>query len=189
MVPSWWFERNVLAPAVIDSLADMFLGLDQDVDDQVANTYILQAVAQALDEHGFERGVDRLRGEVDAAYRRRVQRITSQTDKVDIKAAVDEILIQGECTILESPADAPFCSRGSFVGRSSFILGFGLNEFLVLVPKQQHSPYSFCSRSLYCSRDSFAGTTDLVTDLYASIIATINRLKAFGVMYGVVETE
>lgn len=187
MVPAWWFERDAEARAVIDSYADVFLALEQDGDLAFDSTFVLRAIGIALDALGSERSIDRMIAEIDSYYAKRIQRITSLTDRVSIKAAVDELLINGECTILESPADAPYCSRGAFASRSSFMLSFGFNEFLVLVPKQQHAPYSFASRSVYCTRLNFAGTVDVLTALYSSIIATINRLKAFGVLYGIAE--
>lgn len=190
-VPSWTFEGEVTSVAVFQGLAAMFAELQRDADAAFNASFILLAVGDQLDILGDERGVARLTDEEDASYALRVQRITSKTDRADIKALIDSLLLVGECTILEAPLDSPYCSREYFCSRSAYIVRAARNYFLVLIPQQVHSPYSFCSRAYFTSRytwqTNFVGTLDASNTIFASVIAAVDQAKAFGVMYSILE--
>ncbi len=165
----------------------MLAGYDEDASDQQQATFLLKATAPILDAHGDERGKPRLLGESDALYALRVQRITSQTYYAAIKAFIDSCLVVGECTIYQAPFDSPYFSRGAYCSRASLLIGIKVNYFIVSVPKQNHAPYSFYTRGSYLSRQNFIGSLDTTASTFESIIAGINDMKAFGVMYSIVE--
>lgn len=190
-VPSWTFEDEVTAVAVFQAIAAVLAAVQVDSDNAFNATFLSRSTDPELDAQGDERGVTRLPLEPDALYYPRVQRITSQTDKASIKAIVDSFLIIGECTILESPLDAPYCSRRAFCGRTIFVINAARNYFLILIPKQIHAPYAFTSRLTFTSRhtwqSNFVGSEDSSNSIFASIIAAVDQAKAFGVMYGILE--
>jgi hypothetical protein len=186
-VPSWWFEKIQYSQALYQAVAATFLQLEQDSDDQFNATFITEATTPVLDAIGDERSIDRNTSETDALYRPRVQRITSATDKASLKALVDSFLLTGECTIYEAPLDAPYYARGFYCGREAYLLEARRNFFLVVIPQQVHASYSFYARSVYAARSNFFGSTDSSATIFASIIAALDRAKAFGVMYAILE--
>lgn len=193
-VPSWWFEREslsggALSPALFRAMAALFQQIQQDTDDAQAATFITGATSPILDLLGDERSRARLSLELDPAYRTRIQRITSQTDLDDIQTAVDALLLIPPCTIQEAPLTSLYCSRSTFCSRDQFFLNYLRNAFLIVVPRQTHAPYSFTSRSMFCSRSSFAGSNVTSNSIYSSIIATVDAMKADGVLYGIVESQ
>lgn len=189
LVPSDIFNEEPQALAVFSGIAKVLEGVDEDTQDHFNATFITRANTPVLQALGDERGITQLPGESNATYAARMQRITSQTDLLDIRDAVNALLAIGQCRILEAPQDAPYCSRGNFCSRNDYMLNFRANEFLVVVPPQTHSGYTFASRGYFASRGAFTGSGDTLSSLYASIIAVINRLKAFGVLYGIVESS
>lgn len=188
-IPRWWFEQELYPTAVYSAIAGIFAQLDEDVDDQVAATFIDQSVPPILDLLADERNEAPITGEDISVYRARIKLITSQTQKAKIKALVDSLLLTGECQIIEAPVDAPYCSRRAFCSRGAVPLGFRQNYFLILVPPQTHVPYTFASRSYFTSREHFVGSISTLNTVYATIIAAVDKAKAFGVMYGILETN
>jgi hypothetical protein len=189
-VPAWWFTQAKYAPAVFQGIAAMFAALQVDADDQFAATFLEQSGAPVLDVMGSERSVTRLTSETNASYAARIQRITSHTDLPAIKAAIDALLVNGTCTIAESPLDNPYIHRNAYCGRDNYLTEMRQNFFWILLPSQTqvHTPYDFCARSVYAARGNYVGTQGTTSPVYDSIIALVNRMKAFGVMYGIVET-
>lgn len=187
-VPGWWSaEDSKYALSVFSAIAAILAGYDEDSEDQFSSTFLLQASAPIIDAHGAERGNPRLPGESTEAYAERIQRITSQTFRSAIKAFIDSLLLVGECTIYEAPLDSPYFSRGVYLSRGSLLIGIRTNYFIVSVPKQIHDPYSFYTREGYLGRGDFIGAGDVTSTRFESIIKGINDMKAFGVMYSIVE--
>ena len=190
-VPSWTFEDEKTSVAVFQAIAAVLAQVQSDADASFNATFLSRSTAPILDVEGDERGVARLTDEEDSSYYPRIQRITSNTDPASIKAIVDSFLLFGECTILESPLDSPYCSRDAYCSRSIFIINATRNYFLILIPKQIHAPYAFCSRLTFTSRhtwqSNFVGSLDASDSIFASIIAAVDQAKAFGVMYGILE--
>lgn len=188
-LPSWWFEQDRRAPALVQAIAAIFAQLDHDGLDAFNSTFITRATAPVLDLLGDERNLTRLAGESDPRFAARIQRITSQTDRISIKAAVDSLLINPGCKLLESPMDNPYCNRGSFCSRDNYLVGIRDNFFVLVIPKQLHLPYSFMSRGNYQSRKDFMGSSTTTQTLYPTIIVLVNAMKAFGVLFSIVESN
>lgn len=187
-VPTWWFSQGgAYTPALFWAMAAVFTQLEEDSHDQFVSTFFTTSEAPVLDIIGYERQVDRISGEADALYVARVQNITSHSNVPDIKALVDSLLIVPGCEILEAPDDSPYCSRGAYCSRNTFMMELRQNYFLVVLPRQVHAPYSFTSRSYFCSRSAFAGSVDVTSGIFPTIIAAVDAVKAFGVMWGMVE--
>lgn len=187
LVPSWMFEQEKITVAVFQAWAAVLAQVHQDADDAFAASFITSAVAPALEKLAEERSIVEIEDESITNYRSRIQKITSNSDKPAIKALIDSFLFTGECTILEAPGDSLYCSRGVYLSRGEYLIGFARNFFLVLIPKQAHPPYSFLSREYFASRQNFMGSLDLRDTLFTSIITAVNQVKAFGVMWELVE--
>lgn len=186
-VPSWHFEQQNYEVARFQAMAAVLAGLDDDAQDHFNAVFITRAPSPVLQDLGAERGLTQNVGESNIAFALRIQQITSHTDKPDIQATINSLLLIGTCKILEVPEDSPYCSRLACCTRDNLILEARRNYFLVQIPPQIHAPYSFCARSYFNARLNFVGSQDSTGTIFASIIAAINNEKAFGVMYGVVE--
>lgn len=194
-VPSWVFEKEHYSVALFNAIAAVFAASEVDSTDQFDETFLTRAQDPALDAEGAERNIGRLLGEADSFYAHRIQRITSETDRTSIETLVNELLLVPPCIILESPFDRPYVHRTTFCSRANYIIGGDRNYFVVVIPKQVHVPYTFVSRGFdypasggnFCSRRGFVGDEDLTPELFKVIITAIDRTKALGVMYSVVE--
>lgn len=188
-VPTWFTEDRAIQTSLFGAIAKVLADSQIDSESIVAQTFIQQATGGYLDLHGSERGIDRLTNESDSSYSFRVVNFVNNLSKARIKEIVDPLLIITGCKILEAPGDSPYCNRSSFLGRDNYLTDFKSNFFTIVVPKQVHSPYSFASRSYFGSRGYFAGSSDAPAGQYASIIALVNHVKAFGVMYRLIESQ
>ena len=159
-----------------------------DGDDQFEAVFIGNETTPILDLTGSEVGKTRLSGENDQNYQTRIRTLSNQSDAIDIKKLVDSLLLVPGCKIQSSPINNPYCNRGSFASRDNYLCGFLQNFFIVIVPKQIHAPYSFCSRGYFDNRLNFAGSNVDPTQQFTSIIQQINDSIAFGVMYSIVES-
>lgn len=188
-VPAWWFETDQNTEGLFWAAAAVFQAVDQDKDDQFNATFITRATSPILDLIGDERSIERVTGESDVKYRPRIQQITSQTDAPNLKVIVDALLAVPGCKILESPGGLIYANRGTFLNRDNYFSDFKNDYFLVVVPLQVHLPYSFASRGFYLNRDNFAGTDSAAVDFFDSIVSALQQNKAFGVLFGVVESN
>jgi hypothetical protein len=189
-VPGWRFSSDS-APtiAVFQAVAAVLAAVEEDSEDQFNATFLTRSVTPVLDLLGNERSIPRIPDEPPALYVARMQQITSHTNKPDIAAMIDSLLIIPGVKILEAPVDSPYCSRGTFCSRDTYLMELRQNYFIAVIPKQTHDPYSFLSRSNFCSRSNFIGSLDVTSTAYTTIIAAVNALKALGVMWGLVEAS
>jgi|SRR5665213_449169 len=196
-VPGWWFqEGSYFAAAVFNAAAAVFATLDQDQEDMLNTTFITRSAAPVEDLLGDERSKTRLTGETNPNYATRIQRITSFTDAPDILAAVNAILSNPGAKLLEAPTDSPYCSRGTFLSRDNYLSAFLDNYFAIVVPLQNHVPYTFAfdgneatAQQLYfASRKNFVGNSGSSEAIYPALIALVNSMKAFGVLFRVIES-
>lgn len=187
-IPGWQLSEDVhFNRAAIRSMAGLFARLEQDADDHFDQTFIMKATGAILALHGAEVGKDPIPGETQAAYRLRIQRVRNSSDKASILAAVNALLPVGPAVIVEAQKDAPYCSRGVFCSRGTRLMSFPRNFFLIIVPSQGHTPWSSLNRDAYANRGSYVGTLVPISQAYTNIIAAVNEMKAFGVLYGIVE--
>jgi hypothetical protein len=196
-VPSWYFEKESEplpnTPAVFRAMAAVFSQIQHDTDDGVNATFLTLSSDPVLDLMGDERSIARIPGELDPPYSNRVQRITSQTDEPDIQAAVDHLLLVMGCLIRESPDDHPYASRKNFASRDWYVTAYRQDFFTLVTPLQAHAPYAFSGSGSeswhYFSDWDYAGPNPLASVIYQSVIALVNSMKAFGVMYRLAESR
>lgn len=187
-VPGWWFEDEHYNVAVFRAMGEVMAQVEEDSIDQFNATFLTRSTAPILDLAGSERNQTRLSGESDASYANRIQRLSSASDWPEIKAAVDSVLLVPGCKILEAPGGKPYGTRKSFISRDEYFCSFREDMATVVVPKQIHAPYSFASRGNYASRGSFMGSATSSTQTYSTLVNVINALKAFGVLFRIVES-
>jgi hypothetical protein len=186
-VPEWWFEQDNYNQAVFQGLAAVLAELQLRGEEHQQITYLDGATEQFLDAHGDERNVIRLIPEPDNVYRERIRNIVNNSDCPAIKGLVDPILINGEATIIEHFKDRVFFGREAYYSRKQLFLDAFYNLFTIIVDNQTHAPYSFLSREQFAVREDFFGTGESELSLFEQIVAIVNKAKAFGVMYQVLE--
>lgn len=186
-VPSWFFQEEHLNEATFQAVAKLFEALGVQIDDHQRETFICESTAPVLDEHGRERNLVRLRGELDSEFCLRVQRIINQSNCPAIKALVDQLLINGEASIKEHWRDQMFYDREFFLNRGDVFIDDVLNQFSIIVDNQTHAPFSFFDREYFAVREDFIGTGESPIELFELIVEAVNRAKACGVLYRVIE--
>jgi hypothetical protein len=187
-VPKWWFEKEETAPAIFQAMASVFADAERSIENNAKSTFILQSEAEVTDAHGDERNVERLPAEADPFYRERIRNIVNNSNYPTIKALVDSLLINGECVIREHfYGDMCFFSRENFMSRGEILTNSFYNVFSIIVDNQLHEPYSFLSRENFLSREDFYGSTSSDIKIFEQIVAAVNKSKAFGVLYRLLE--
>lgn len=188
-VPSWFWEVSKYNQAVFTASAKVLSVEQVAMEEQVSQTFILQADGESLDLHGNERGVPRITGETDAQYRVRIQSrsLVSQVSKPDLLAIVNQFLIRGMAYIKEDFEGGVFADRESFANRAEVIIEPIYNTFSIVVDQQIHVPYSFANREAFCGRENFIGTTESSEFVFEVILNAVNDNKAFGVFFRILE--
>ena len=186
-VPAWWFEEEENNEAVFQAIAAVCAKLDSVGLQHVTQTFICQAEAGYLDEHGAERNTPRFAGELDVQYRIRVKNIINSSNCPAIKGIVDALLDVGEATIVEDFDSAIFLNSEEFYNRGSILVTEIMNTFSIIVDNQVHAPYSFYTREYFYGREHFIGTNESSLELFQLIVEAVNRAKALGTLYRVIE--
>jgi hypothetical protein len=186
-IPSWYFEDKEAQEAHARGLAAIMVAIDEDIRDQVNQTFISLSTGDNLNEHGRERSVTRLPGEFDAQYRKRVRNIKNESNRPDIQAAVNNILMVGTAEIREDFQGLAFVSRGEYVNRGTIILDQIVNAFSILIDKQIHEPYSFVGREFFADREDYVGTVTSSDYVFDLLLEVVNTNKALGTLYRVIE--
>ncbi len=185
-VPSW-AAREERSEAVFKGVAAVLTKIQEDAEDNVGQTFIDNAEGEYLDQHRIERNKPRLPGETDAAYRTRIKRIVNNSNIVALKQIVDNLLINGTSTIIEHHNASSFLNRSAFLNRN--IIGFDVlyNAFTILVNKQIPDATTFLSRESFLNREETLGSNDSSIALFQSIVEAVNKEKAFGTVYRLIE--
>lgn len=188
-LPNWFWESEEITKAHFEALAGLLEAVQQDVADHVDGTFITRATGEYLDAHGGERRVTRLPGEVDPQYSSRVQNLFNQSNVPDIKAFVDEVLVNGEARLQEDFESVIFADRSWFCNRAAVFTDKPYhNTFSVVVNKQVHEAFSFTSREYFLDREeSFLSTSESLDFVFELIVQIVDDLKAFGTFYRVIE--
>lgn len=188
-VPEWFFQKEIYSGAVFKAIAQTLRTLELDNDEIAAQTFVTRAAGSYLDLLGSERGVYRISNELDAQYSIRIQNksLVSQISKPQIKALVDQLIIQGVCQIKEDFEGGVFASRGAYANRAEIIISPLDNTFNIVVDKQLHDPYSFANRSAFAGRRNFVGTIRSSDYVFQLISSAVTDNKALGVFYRILE--
>jgi len=186
-VPTWFWEREQYNVAVFAALAATAASAQADAEGMVSETFLEEAAGAYLDLHGLERSVERVEDETDATYRPRIQNLISSTTKARIKEIVDKVLAEGECEVREGFQDLLFCDRDQYCDDDEPLIDQTFNFFLILVDRQAPDPLSFVDRSDYADRDTFASYDSGSSSVYERVVSAVNKTKALGVTYMIVE--
>lgn len=188
-LPGWWVTQSEqVQRALLAGAGAVFERLHGQAEEHFLQTFLLEAEGVYLDAHGEERNVERLPAEPDDVYRERVRNIVNSSNYPAIKSIVDSLLINGECTIWEHAYGQFICfDRESFMNRSEVYTDPKYNTFTIVVDNQIHDPYSFFDREYFLDREDAVGTMESELALFERIVATVNKSKAFGVLYRLLE--
>lgn len=186
-VPSWFFNEEYYNEAVFYALAKVLEELEAKASEHQAETFITQADSGYLDEHGLERNLIRGDFELDPSFSERIRYITNSTSVPAIKRLVDALLAVGECVIVEDYNAGIYLDREVFMNRGNIFIDSIYNVFSIIMDKQVHAPYSFYSREYFCDREDFIGANDSSLELFQLIIEAVDKAKALGTLYRVIE--
>lgn len=186
-VPAWFFELEDNNVAIFQGIAKLLEAIDGVADDHQAQTFILQSEQAFTDEHGFERNLTRLTNEIDLLFAERIRNISNTTACQTLQEVVDALLPVGSAVIVEDFNSDVFVSREQFLNRGEILIEDLYNGFSIVVDSQIHAPYSFASREFFLDREDFMGTNESSSELFELIIDAINRSKALGTAYRVIE--
>ena len=186
-VPGWWFQDVDNQEAWFQAWSLMLSQLDTTVDSHITETFICQSEAAYLNEHGLERNLTRFSGELDSQFCERVRNITNTTSCPAIKAIVDALLEVGEALIRDDYDSYLFYDRENFYSRGELWIDEIWNAFSIIVDKQVHPPYSFYDREYFFDREDFYGQRDSRLELFELIVEAVNRSKALGTVYRLLE--
>lgn len=186
-LPQWWFNSIENQEAVLYGIAAVLERLDSDLQDHLRETFICQSVAGYTDEHGLERNLTRLSGELDPEFCERIRNIVNSSNCPALKQLVDALLDVGECTIIEDWEGGPFFNRETFFNRGSLLVDSIYNAFTIIVDRQVHAPYSFYDRENFMNREDFIGTNESSLELFERIVSAVNSAKALGTVYRLAE--
>lgn len=137
-VPAWMFEDEGRNLAIFNGMAKLLADHGTEADDLIDQTFLLEASDSYLDLHGSERGVRRLAGEEDDAYRERIRYIRNSIALNTIFPAVKAVLNNGDPIIIENWqygfADSELfcdCEDSVYLDRTRIY-----NRFTVIIPIQ-----------------------------------------------------
>lgn len=166
-VPGWLFTDgdSEVTDAVFYAMAKLLATMEEERAELLAFTFIDTATNPYLELHGDERGVDRLPGESDTLYRQRIKtrNISSKSSLPEIDLIAQEAMTV-KVVVREDFAWGVFCDAGSYLNCGDILFDWIENGGFSVVVNQGADP-----------------------DEVDAMIASINRNKAFGVLYRVVE--
>lgn len=186
-VPSWVFEDENYNEAIFEAFAASLNAIEDDFRNHLAETFIDTASTKYLDQHGTERDIERLPAETDPSYAYRVKRIENNSNCVSIKSIVDGLLINGTSTIVENFTISNFLNRESFINRGILSVEVLYNAFTILVNKQIPEAVSFYNREMFMDREFLSGSNESSLALFNKIITEVDKAKAFGTVYRLIE--
>lgn len=186
-VPQWFFEDEQFNVAHFRGIAKILNEIECMLEDHIRETFICQAVDGYLDEHGLERNLTRLGAELDTTFRERIKNLTNTTSCPSIKQIVDALLDVGESTIIEDFNASIFFDREIFLSRGELLIDPIYNTFSIVVDKQVHAPFSFYTRENFLDREDFIGLNESRLALFELIVEHVNKSKALGTLYRLIE--
>jgi hypothetical protein len=187
-VPTWVWEEEVITLAWGNAVAECCEQLQIKLAQHISDTFIMDSAAGVLDSHGAERSVSRLTNELDPVYAVRVQNLFNQSNEPALIALINKVIVAGQARIQDDFNSIPCCNRSFFCSRAAIFLSTPIvNGWSVVVDKQTHPPYSFCSRSFFCNRQNFIGTCVSLDTVFTAIKQICEDNKAMGTLYRVYE--
>jgi len=186
-VPDWFLEGESIQVAHFQALAKLLAQSETTLEDHTGETFICQSEALFLDEHASERNITRLQLELDTVLCDRVRNLVNTSDPISIKALVDGMLISGVSTIVEDDDNRVFLDRETFLNRGVAFSEIFYNFFTIIIDRQIRDPESFADREFFLNREDVYGQEDTSLSLLQAIVEAVNRAKAYGVLYRLIE--
>jgi hypothetical protein len=187
LVPRWVFEKQQFNVAIFQSMAKILEESQKQYEAHLRETYIDTAGEDFLDIHADERSVERLPSDTIAMYRQKIKNILNNSNCPSLKNLVDTLLIRGESTFIEHHSAENFMDRGSFLNRNVIGVDVIYNAFTILVDYQVPDPSGFFSRESFYNREFLQGSSKSLDSVFENIVNTVNKNKAFGTVYRIIE--
>lgn len=192
-VPSWFFEKGDLTPAVFQAIAAVFQGIEQDTEDQQTATFITKSVMPIIDLLGDERSVTRQPGESNIVYGKRIQSLLNQANPFALLIVINALLIKGTATLREHGLGDRLFVGQSYLDRGEVFTTIYFNTFSIIIDRQIPDPNSFMMDGMHSGAtsdffgQSYVGTDESSKVVFDLLVETINNLKAAGTLYRVFE--
>lgn len=186
-VPEWFFASEKYNDAQFQALAKVFSEIEVVLGNHFTETFICESHGAFMDEHGLERNITRFLNELDVTLCERIRNIVNTVNCPSLKGLVDGLLQVGEASIVDDFEASRYYNRELFFNRGDILIDPIYNVFSIIVPKQIHPPYSFYTRENFYNREDFIGTNESPFELFELIVETVNRAKALGTMYRLIE--
>jgi hypothetical protein len=185
-LPDWWTVSGE-EEAILWGMAAVLERIQGSLEEHRQETFIVRAGQGYLDEHGLERNLTRFLAEINPAFADRIRNITNTTNCPAIKDIVDALLDVGESMVTEDFDNTLFFNQESFTNRGQLLITALYNVFSIVVDNQVHAPYSFYTREEFMVREDFIGTNESSFELFERIVEAVNRAKALGTLYRLIE--
>jgi hypothetical protein len=182
-----WVVRDPASAAQFKAMAKALAEQQLVAENHVAETFIDTGSDDYVALHGDERSVERLSGENLSSYRARVKIITNKSNIPAIREIVQAQLIRGVPTIIEHHDASNFLNRNSFLNRNIIDYQVLYNAFTILIDYQVPEPTSFYNRESFLNREFLSGSSISSDTVFANIIEAVNKNKAFGTVYRLIE--
>jgi len=186
-VPDWFFEESKVQAAHFQAMAKLFSELETNLENHIGETFICQSEAIFLDQHSSERNIKRFLNELDSVLCLRVRNIANTSDPISIKSIVDGFLVAGESVIVEHEENIVLLNRETFLDRGFAFGNIFYDFFTIIVDKQIRPPVTFMDRENFMDREDIYGQVESNIDLFISIVDAVNRAKAFGILFRLIE--
>lgn len=187
-VPSWVFQEDKNATAHYQGLAKALEALQGSAEDHIKETYITTSSGEFTDLHGKDRNEVRTATDTPETFKARIREIINSSNVPALKALVDSMLISGESTIVEHHSAEVFCDAGAFLDVNVIPVGDLLYDFFTVIINHQIPPAStFCDIDAFCDNTYMTGAVESDPKLFQGIIEAINKNKALGTEYRLIE--
>ena len=186
-VPTWVFEKEKSNVAIFQGIAKCLAQAHADMEANQGETFIDIAVDEFLDEHGKERAILRVAGEINTTYRPRVKIITNSSNCPSLKEIVDNLLIIGESIIVEDVDQTNFLDREGFLNRNIINYNVIYNAFTIFVEQQVPVSTAFLDREDFADREDFISSNESSLELFEAIVEAVNKNKVYGTSYRLIE--
>ena len=188
LIPRWVYKDPKFNIAILKGMARMLAETDLDFENHFKETFIDNSSGIYLKQHGDERNKERIPGETDSAYRQRIKRIRNISNCPELKELVDAYLFVGESVFVEDYNQTNFLNRNAYLNRGIINFPITYNSFTVFIEKQIPSRDTYFSREFFFDREAFIGSDESLLEHFQAIVNAINKNKAYGTVYRLLES-
>jgi len=187
LVPSWVFEREEFNASMFQGMAKILETSQLQYEAHLRETFIDTAGEEFLNIHADERSIEKTPSDSISTYRQKIKNILNNSNCSGLKNLVDSLLIRGTSTFVEHFAAENFMDRGAFLNRNVIGVDVIYNAFTILVDYQIPDPSGFLNRESFYDREYLQGSSTSLDSVFENIVQTVNKNKAFGTVYRLIE--